>query len=194
MEQIGRRLLGSVAALGWLGVATYGIWEMAGEEAGDGWQRPYMLFTASLALAVGATTALAWTYLEPLGRPRLRMAGAVVAVLAAASAMVAWAIPLWATLLAVSCVLAAAGAQRGTRSGLVVLAAAPVLGMTAMFVASAAELGREDSYGDYPAAFGVGNTTIAAGSLIGLAVLGLRKRRPASEPAPQQRRRSPATV
>ncbi|MGE4164004.1 MAG: hypothetical protein AB7G23_19935 [Vicinamibacterales bacterium] len=41
-----------------------------------------------------------------------------------------------------------------------------------------AELGREDTYGHSPAAFGVGNTTIAAGGLIGLALLGLETARP----------------
>jgi hypothetical protein len=188
------RLLVSVAVLGWVGVGAYGVWEMAAEEAGDAWQRPYLFFTVSLVLAVGATTAVARSYLEPLDRPRLRVIGSGVAALAVASAMVAWAIPLWATLLALSCVLAAIGAQRPARAGLVLLVAAPVVGMAGMFLASAAELGREDSYGDYPAAFGVGNATIAAGCLIGLAVLRFRDRRFASEATPQQRRHSPATV
>ena len=41
-----------------------------------------------------------------------------------------------------------------------VLAAATVVGMAVMIVAIEAEIGREDSYGDYPATFGLGNTTI----------------------------------
>jgi hypothetical protein len=193
VEQSGR-LLVSVAALGWVGVGAYGAWEIAAEEAGDAWQRPYLFFTVALVLAVGATTAVARSYLEPLDRPRLRVVGGGVAVLAVASAMVAWAIPLWATLLTVSGVITAIGAQRHARPGLAVLAATPLVGMAAMVGASAAELGRQDSYGHYPAAFGVGNTTIATGCLIGLAVLGLRDRRIASESTPQLRRHTPATV
>jgi hypothetical protein len=194
MEQGNHRMLLSVAALGWLGVGAYGVWEMVGEEAGDAWQRPYLFFTIALVLAVGATTTVVRGYLEPLGHPRLRVVSGGVAMLAVASSMVAWAIPLWATLLTLSCVIVAFDARRHARSGLALLAAAPLVGMAAMFVASAAELGREDSYGDYPAAFGVGNATIAAGCLIGLAMLGFRCRTAASESTMHGRREEPAAV
>jgi len=194
MDESIHRMLVPVAALGWVGVGVYGVWEMAGEEAGDAWQRPYLFFTIALILAVGATTVAARGYLEPLGRLRLRVLCGGVAALAVASSMVAWAIPLWATLLAISCAIVAIDARRHARSGLLVLAAAPLVGTAAMFVAIASELGREDGYGDYPAAFGVGNATIAAGCLIGLAVLALRGHTTASESALQRRRDPPATI
>lgn len=179
---------GAAAMLGWVGVGVYGIWEMAGQEAGDGWQRPYLFFTVSLLVAVAGTTAVAWTAGASAARSGLRNTGAGIAAIAIASSLVAWAVPLWATLLAVACALFAVAAPLVRRPGLVMLAAAPVVGMAAMFVAIAGELGRQDSYGDYPAAFGLGTTIIAAGSVLGLAVLAGQHRtaRPQPSAAPDR--------
>ncbi|MEZ5168623.1 MAG: hypothetical protein R2695_19890 [Acidimicrobiales bacterium] len=164
--------MASVAAvLGWVGVGAYGIWEMSGEESGDSWERPYTLFTASLAIALAATVLTAWTRTAGSSRSPWRTVGLGLAVITVAASVVAWAIPLWGMLLALTCTVLMAGASRAVRPGLAVVAAAPVVGLATALAGTAAELGEKDSYGDYPAAFGLGTTTIAAGALIGVGML-----------------------
>ncbi|NNE94961.1 MAG: hypothetical protein HKN24_02940 [Acidimicrobiales bacterium] len=171
MKRIDGRLISAAAVLGWVGVGAYGVWEMAGEHTGDSWQVPYLLFSISLFIAVAATVAFCWTLSHSSMRPTLRAVGIGVGVLAVVSSAVAWAMPLWATLLAISCTLFAVAAPAKVRSGMVALAGAQLVGMTVMFAAITAELGRRDSYGDYPVAFGLGNTTIGVGTVLGLALL-----------------------
>ncbi len=81
----------------------------------------------------------------------------------------AWALPLWMTLIAVSLVLFAVAAPPDMRPRLGIVAAAQIAGMAVMYVAVIAEVGRQDSYGDYPAAFGVGLVVTAVLSALGLA-------------------------
>ena len=49
--------------------------------------------------------------------------------------------------------------------------------MAVLFVGLLAEVGPEDSYGDYPVAFGIGLVVTAAASVIGLADLEWTRRR-----------------
>lgn len=184
----------AAAVLGWVGVGAYGIWEMAGEAAGDGWERPYQMFAVSLFLALGSTTAATWSFLRLTPSSTLRTVGAGLGTLTVACSVVAWALPLWATLLAISCTLLVVVAPRRIRPGLAVLAGAQFVGMAAMFAAIAAKVGRQDSYGDYPAAFGLGNTMIAAGSVLGLVMLAREGRSPRREPAITPSRDAPAHV
>lgn len=184
----------AVAMLGWAGVGAYGVWEMWGEEAGDGWERPYALFSIALLAAVAFSVVAAWICTRATARPGLRRVGLGLGVLAVVSSLVAWATPLWATLLAISCIVFAASAPRMLRTGIAVLAAAQLIGIGVMIAAIEAELGRRDSYGDYPAAFGLGNAVIAAGSVLGVAMLARAGSAARSEPARVVRRDAPATA
>lgn len=184
----------AVAMLGWAGVGAYGVWEMSGEQAGDGWGRPYVLFSIALVVALAFSVAAAWNCTRAAARPGLHTVGLGVGVLAVLSSLVAWATPLWATLFAVSCAVLAAAAPRVHRTGLAVLAAAQLVGIAVMIAAIEAELGSRDSYGDYPAAFGLGNAVIAAGSVLGVALLARANSPVRSEPAKTVRRDAAATA
>lgn len=153
------------AGVGWIVVAISGVWEAAG------WDWPYPVFSITLLLAAMLSVAAAWTGTRETDRAVLRGVGLVVGVLALASTVVAWAYPLWMTSIAISFAVWAVVAPRALRPGLATLAAAQLVGMGAMIVAITAELGEPDSYGDYPAAFGVGLVVTALGSALGLALL-----------------------
>ena len=91
--------------------------------------------------------------------------------------VVAWASPLWMTLLAITFAVWAMAAPSTLRSGLATLAAAQLFGMGAMIIAIEAEVGPQDSYGDYQAAFGLGLLVTGVGSALGLGVLARSARR-----------------
>ncbi len=184
----------AVATLGWVGVGVYGIWEISTEEAGDGWQRPYLLFALSLLLAAIFTIAALWACTHATERQTLRVTGLVVGVVAVASSLVAWAQPLWATLLALSCILFALAAPRHLRPGVAVLAASQLVGMVALIGALEAKVGRRNSYGDYPVAFGLGIVVTAAGAIVGIAILARLIDSARRETATTVARKSPATA
>jgi hypothetical protein len=163
--------LATVAGLGWLGVAIAGVWEIAG---GD-W--PSLLFSITLMLAAMLSVAAAWWGTREADRATMRLCGLGIGVLAGASSVVSWASPLWMTLLAVTFALWAVAGPRALRPGLAMLAAAQLVGLGAMIVAIEAEVGPQDSYGDYPAAFGVGLLVTGVGSALGLAVVARSARR-----------------
>lgn len=170
MDRNSVRMVAAGAILGWIGVGTYGVWQIADEESGEGWERPYVMFAVALILATALTLVAGWTASRDTARPTLRRCGVGVGALALASAFVAaWALPLWMTLIAVSLVLFAVAAPPDMRPALGVLAAAQIAGMAVTYVAVIAEVGRQDSYGDYPAAFGVGLVVTAVLSALGLA-------------------------
>jgi hypothetical protein len=194
VKRINGRMFSVTAVLGWLGVGAHGVWEMAEENAGDDWEVPYLMLLISLFIAAAATVAFCSTLSHSSQRPAVRTAGIGVGVLAVASSAFAWATPLWATILAISCTLFAVAAPAKVRPGLVALAAAQLVGMAVMFAAVAAEIGRRDSYGDYPVAFDLGNTTIAVGTVLGLALLAQIGGTTPGEPAIQAQRRHHASV
>lgn len=101
------------AGLGWLGVAIAGVWEMAG----GAW--PYLLFAITLMLAAALSVAVAWSDIRETDRATLRRCGLGIGLLAVASTVVAWALPLWMTLLAITFAVWAVAAPRaaaGTRN------------------------------------------------------------------------------
>ena len=163
LNQFGQ--LATVAGLGWLGVAIGGVWEIAG---GD-W--PYALFSIILMLAAGLSVAAGWQGTRETDRATLLRCGLGIGLLAVASTVVAWALPLWMTLLAITFAVWAVAAPRAPRPGLATLAGAQLVGIGALIIAIEAEVGQRDSYGDYPAAFGVGLLVTGVGSALGLAVL-----------------------
>ena len=149
-----RRMLAVVAGLAWLAVAWYGYWEIKDSDS-DGWEGPYLVLT--IGLIVGATLSLmasAWLTQQG-GRRRLRMAGLIVSGVGVVATLVAWALPLWMTLLGVGFAMVAVASAPRERRVVTLLAAGQLIGMAALFVAIAAEVGEPDSYGDYPAAGGI---------------------------------------
>ena len=157
--------LATVAGLGWLGVAIAGVWEIAGGDS------PYLLFSITLMLAAVLSVAAVWWGTRNADRATLRLCGLGIGVLAVASSVVAWASPLWMTLLAITFAVWAVAAPRALRPGLATLAAAQLVGVGATIVAIESEVGPQNSYGDYPAAFGLGLLVTGVGSALGLAVL-----------------------
>ena len=158
--------LAGLAVLSWLGVGVFGVWDIASDE------RPrYVLFSITLLLAAVLTLAAAESCTRATDRAALRWCGLGVGVIAVASTLVAWAGPLWMTLLAISLAVSAVAAPPDMRAGLATAAAGHVAGIVVTVAAIAAEVGRQDSYGDYPAAAGLGVCAAAAGSALGMALL-----------------------
>lgn len=161
------RTLTVVAGVAWLVVAGYGL-RSAIVDDGDDWQLTYMVF--SLALLVGAALSVAvaaWSTRNS-DRRRLRMAGLVVGSVGGAAAMVAWALPLWMTILGIGFAAIAVASGPGERRAMALLAIGQVAGLAVLFAGIAAEVGRRDEWGDYPAADGIAIVVTAAISVIAL--------------------------
>jgi hypothetical protein len=162
------QLAGS-ASLCWLGVGILGVWDVASDEGGEGTR--YVLFSIALLLAAVLTLAVAESCTRATERSVLRWSGLGVGGIAVASTLVAWAGPLWMTMLAISLAFLAVAAPPDMRVGLATVSAGHVAGIVVTVAGIEAEVGRQDSYGDYPAAAGLGVCVAAAGSAIGMAVL-----------------------
>ena len=163
------RMLVSFAAVAWIVVGGYGIWEIVGEDSGDSWEIPYAIFSIALFLGTLLAVAAVWIASRHGERSPMRIVGLGVCVVAVLSTLVAWALPLWMTLSAVGYVLVAAAGAPPWRRAVTLLSAAQVLGIVALFLGIAAEVGRQDEYGDHPAAFGIG-TLVAAVATMGALV------------------------
>ena len=162
------RAFSSLACLAWLVVGGYGLREIVVKDTGDGWEVPYLIFTIALFLGALLTLAAVSQVSQHDGRSPMRVIGLVVGVVGLLSTLVVWALPLWMTLLAAGYALFAISGLRPWRRSVALLAVAQVLGMAAMFVGIAAEVGRRDEYGDYPAAFGIGIVVTAAATVVSL--------------------------
>src|SRR5688500_11052341 len=122
MRRSTMRTMTLVAGAAWLIVAGSGIIDGI-VDYGDGWEAPYTVLM--LALVVGATlsTAAGAEATRDSARPRLRMAGLAVCALGALACIVAWALPLWMTILGAGFALLAASAHPAHRRPLALLAA-----------------------------------------------------------------------
>jgi hypothetical protein len=159
------RWLTSFAALAWIVVGGYGMWEIVAEDSGEDWETPYAIFSSALFLGTLLTVAAVWIVSRHSERSPMRMVGFGVCAVAVLSTVVAWALPLWMTLSAVGYALVAASGAQPWRRAVALLSAAQVLGMAALFLGIAVEVGRQDEYGDHPAAFGLGTLVTAAATV-----------------------------
>ena len=168
------RTLCTTATLAWLAVCGYGVWEIAAQNSGENWEPSYTIFNVALLLAASSTLAAVWIASRLPRRPMMRTVGLAICVLGAVSAIVAWALPLWMTLLGVGfSAVALSGARINRwRAPVAYLAASQLVGMATLFVAIAAKPGRTDEYGDHPAAFGIGLAVTAAATIASLVQLG----------------------
>ncbi|MEO8694259.1 MAG: hypothetical protein ABI658_12125 [Acidimicrobiales bacterium] len=173
-----RRMLASFAGLAWLAVAWYGYRSTTVED-GDGWEGPYLVLTIGLIIgAVLSVMAAAWLT-QQSGRPRLRTAGLIVSGLGVVATLVAWALPLWMTVLGIGLAMVAIASAPRQRNVVALLAAGQLIGLVALFVGIAVEVGEPDSYGDYPAAAGIALIVTAALTIV--ALVGLTRTTTAAE-------------
>jgi hypothetical protein len=161
------RLLISIAAFCWLVVGGYGLWEVIAEDSSDNWEISYSIFAITLLLGSLLSVLAVWRVTRPSRHSLVRSIGLAVCALGVLSTVVAWALPLWMTLLAVGYALVALG-SRSWRRPVAFLGIAQLLGMMTMYIGLTAELGPRDEYGNYPAAFGIGLVVTAAATLIAL--------------------------
>ena len=162
------RTLTSLASLAWIVVGGYGLWGILVEDSGDDWQTPYLIFASALFLGAALTVPAIWSVSRRDERSPARMIGLGECVVGLLSTRVAWALPLWMTILAIGFAVVAISGQRPWRRSVAFLAGAQLLGMAAMFVGIAAEVGRRDEYGDHPVAFGIGIVVTAGATVVSL--------------------------
>ena len=186
MANDGRRILSLVAGLAWLGVAAYGFSETRAD-GGDGhWS--YLAF--NLALVIGSVlivAAASWASQEG-GRRGLRRAGLIVSCVGVAATLVAWALPLWMSVIGIGLAMVAIATAR---RDVALLAVGQVAGIAALLLGIAAEVGEPDGYGDYPAAVGIALIATAAITIVALVDFA---RGAARHPAPSADAKSAASL
>ncbi len=159
----------AVAAVAWLVVGGCGLREVIASGSGDDWDWvAYGIFAISLLVGSLLTVVAVWAVSRSGERSLVRSIGLAVCALGVLSTVVAWALPLWATVFAVGYALIALSGSQPWRRPVAFLAAAPLLGMTAQIIGAASELGPADDYGDHPASLGVGLAIAAAVTLVSL--------------------------
>jgi hypothetical protein len=162
------RTLSSLASLAWIVVGGYGLWGILVEDTGDNWQTPYLVFASALLIGAALTVAAVWIVSRRDEPSTMRVIGLGVCVVGLLSTLVAWALPLWMTLLAIGFAVVAVSGQRPWQRPVALLAGAQLLGMAAMIVGIAVEVGRRDEYGDHPVAGSIGLVLTAGAAVVSL--------------------------
>ncbi len=130
------------------------------ESSGQDWEgTPRLLFTVGMA-SLAAGTAITLLLMVALrarhgGLGITGMIGIVAAGLSVATSLVAWAVPLWTTVLAVACLpVAAALVRRGSapRAPTLLLGAAWPVALGTMLLLRSQRFGGPSEWPDYPAA------------------------------------------
>ena len=164
------RTMTLAAGTAWLLVAGSGV-AHAVADSGSDWELSYAIFTVALVAGAALTVAVAAGLTSKAERPRLRTSGLVVAALGGVFSLIAaWALPVWMFLLGAGLGMVAAADHRRRRP-LALLATAQVTGILVLVIGIEAEVGRRDSYGDYPAAGGIALGFVALATIVALAGL-----------------------
>lgn len=180
------KVLAVVAGAAWLIVAGYGAWTSFVDE-GDSWKGTYTVFSLALVVAAATTLGLAAQATRGSTRSVLRRVGLGVGGLGVLSAIVAWAVLLWMTVLGLAFVIVAIASGPQVRRTVSMLAAGQLAGIAVLFALLTAEVGRLDDYGDHPAAGGIAIVMTAAVTIAALVAL-------TKAPAPADREPVPAAA
>lgn len=157
-----------VAGVAWLVAIATGV----GSDTTDDWGPWYAVFSVALGVGAALTIIAAARATRGPSRPRLRTAGLVMCGLGALIAtVVAWAYPLWMTLLGAGLTMMAVASMPERRRGVSLLAAAQLVGLAVMFAGLTAEIGWRDEYGDYPLSGAIGLGVTGVLTVAGLVVL-----------------------
>ena len=142
---------------------------------GEDWELPYALFTVFLMMAAAATTLTIVMHTSTSGRRATSRIGAVaLAVVGTMSTIVAWALPLWAVLLAAGfAALVATGSPHARNA--IWLSGALLAGLAVAIVALTAKIGPPGEYNDYSEAQSWG---VTLGCALTAIVLVMFARRP----------------
>ena len=81
------RSLTALAALAWIVVGGYGMWEVLAEDSGDNWETPYAIFGIALLLGTLLSVAAVWLVGRHEDRSAVRTVGFVVLALAVVSTL-----------------------------------------------------------------------------------------------------------
>jgi hypothetical protein len=165
------RMLIALAAVAWIVVGGYGVWEIVADDLGEDWETPYAIFSIALLLGTLLTVASVWIASCHERRSPTQVVGLGFCAVAVLSTVAAWALPLWMTLSAVGYALVAAAGVPPWRRAVALLSAAQALGMAALVLGIAAEVGRQDEYGDHPVAFGIATLATAVATVCALVAL-----------------------
>ncbi|MEO5841451.1 MAG: hypothetical protein ABIQ73_12405 [Acidimicrobiales bacterium] len=165
-----RRMLAAIAGLAWVAVAWYG-YRATTVDDGEGWEGPYLVLTIGLIIGAVLSVMAAASLTQQGGRRRLRTAGLIVSGLGVATTLVAWALPVWMTVLGIGLAMVAFASNPRERKVVALLAAGQLVGLAALFAGIAAKVGETDSYGDYPAAGGIALIVTAALTIVALVKL-----------------------
>ena len=171
--------MGGAAAVAWAVVGLMALWSAAFDQ-GDDWEIAYTAFSIALLMATALTVALAAGATRVTTRATLRRVGLAVSVLGVAASVVAWAFPLWMSILGVGLGLLAMTSAAETRRPVALLAAGHLVGLAVMVAGLAAEVGRTDEWGDHPVPGNVGAAIAAAVTVAGLVMLADRHRHAAA--------------
>lgn len=170
----------AIAGLAWPIVAGYGYWTARYDS--DDWESPYLLYTSALIVGASVVVGTAAWLTRNAHRTTLHTTGLVFAGLGVVATIVAWALPLWMMLLGGGLALIALSAERSERRTIGFLAAGQLVGLAVLFGGIATEIGRRDSYGDYPAAIGIALVVTASITVLALVDLATTPNRPAVPP------------
>ncbi|MGH9225225.1 MAG: hypothetical protein ACRD2W_15915 [Acidimicrobiales bacterium] len=160
------RTMSVAASAAWLVLAAEGVAEAVADDSG--WERSYVIVGVAIVVGAALSVAVAARLTEEADRPKLRTAGLVVAALGGVVALIGpWLLPVWMFLLGVGFGMVAAASAPRWRRPMALLATAQLAGIVVLIGGITAEIGRRDSYGDYPVAEAialgfVGLATIAA--------------------------------
>jgi len=161
------RTLILLAGLAWLVIGSGGAMEAI--RGGEGMELPFAVFSIALLVAAVASVGVAvQATSDGSSRPRLRIGGLAVCGLGCLACVVAWALPLWMGLLGLGFLILAIASSPPRRRAVALLAIGQLGAIAVLAAGMAAEIGRANEYGDYPAADGLALVFLAAVTLVGL--------------------------
>ena len=111
----------------WFLVGAYGVRGLVVRDGGD-WELPYNVFALALLVGVVFTVVGLVAATRDAVRPRLRALGLAVSLLGIVMSLVAWAVPVWTTLLGVGFTVLAGSSPDPLRRTAGLLAAAQFAG------------------------------------------------------------------